>query len=40
MGEAGRARVLAEFTLRDEHAVFLDMYRDVVAEGPRAGSTP
>jgi glycosyltransferase involved in cell wall biosynthesis len=30
MGEAGRARVLSDFTLRDEHAVFIEMYRDAV----------
>lgn len=31
MGAAGRARVLSQFTLRDEHEVFLKMYRDAIA---------
>jgi glycosyltransferase involved in cell wall biosynthesis len=31
MGEAGRARVLSEFTLEREHGAFLTMYRELAA---------
>jgi colanic acid/amylovoran biosynthesis glycosyltransferase len=31
MGAAGRARVMSEFTLEDEHGAFMDMFREVIA---------